>query len=288
MEKIKRIAILGASGMLGHMVYHVLKSETNHNIIPVVRQGKISDEAVILDVMQKDELINTLKHIKPDVVINCIGILIKGSSDNSENAIYINAYFPHQLSNLGKQFGFNVIHISTDCVFNGKKGNYTVNDDPDAKDMYGKSKALGELINDRDLTIRTSIIGPELKSNGEGLLNWFISQKGDVSGYSRAIWTGLTTLELARTIKFLLQESIHGLYQIVPDLPINKYELLKLFKKNFSKAKVDHIRMNGEVVIDKSLISNYSMSAIKSYDLQLKDLAEFMMQHKELYKQYFS
>ena len=164
----KKVLLFGATGMAGHIAYYYLQSTERYELINVVYRTKLVKDSIVVDVTDKNAVTKLVEEVRPDLIINCIGVLIKGSKEHPDNAIFINAYFPHLLKKLSDKIGAKLIHISTDCVFSGKRGNYTESDFRDADDIYGRSKALGEIINDKDLTIRTSIIGPELKTNGEG------------------------------------------------------------------------------------------------------------------------
>lgn len=288
----KKLLILGAAGMAGHAVYIYLKETGKYEIATVCHSGKIEAESYELDVYDTGRLAQIIEQEKPDVVINCIGILIRGSKSNPSNAIYINAYFPHKLSETTRSISpdSKVIHISTDCVFSGKEGGYKDSDIKNALDTYGMTKNLGELINDRDLTLRTSIIGPELKKNGEGLMHWIFSQKaaGEISGYKKSIWGGITTLELAKVIDSCIESNLTGLYQISNNTSISKYELVSLIVKEFDlPIKVNAVE---GVVCNKSIVNterqDFSFS-VSSYDRMIKDIHEFMDVHKELYKQYY-
>jgi len=197
---MKKVLILGSGGMLGHMVYTYFKALNKYEIIDASFPQKAFSESTLLDVTNKTELELYIDRNKPDILINCIGILLKGSEEDPSNAIYLNAYLPHQLSRLLNSYGGKLIHVSTDCVFTGNKGSYVEADFKDARDTYGLSKSLGEVNNDHDLTLRTSIIGPELKEKGEGLFHWFINQTGEINGFTKMIWGGVTTLELAKVI----------------------------------------------------------------------------------------
>ena len=228
---------------------------------------------------------------KPDAVINCIGILIKGSRNNPANAIYVNAYFPHKLSELLHSVlpDSKVIHISTDCVFSGAEGNYKDTDVKNALDTYGMTKNLGELINDKDLTIRTSIIGPELRKNGEGLMHWVFNQReaGELNGYQKSIWGGVTTLELAKVIDSALDNEITGLYQVSNNEGITKYDLVSLIVREFNlPIKVNPV---DGVICDKSIWNSERKDIsyiVSSYEKMIRDIHEFMTDHKSLYKQY--
>jgi len=220
----KKIVILGSQGMAGHIMAEVLDETGKYEVFGVARQsGNFVDK--VLDVTDFTALENYLHDIKPDFVVNCIGALVSQSRDDVPSAILLNSYLPNFLSQLGNKLDYKLIHISTDCVFSGKDGQYTETSYRDGDDNYARTKALGEVINEKDLTIRTSIIGPEIKSNGTGLLDWFFKQQGTVNGYTQAFWSGVTTLELAKaTVEFLRQETT-GLYQLCPAEKISKFEL---------------------------------------------------------------
>lgn len=288
----KKLLILGAAGMAGHAAYIYLKETGKYEIATVCHSGKVEAESYELDVYDTGRLAQIIEQEKPNVVINCIGILIRGSKSNPSNAIYVNAYFPHKLSEITHSLLPNskVIHISTDCVFSGNEGGYKDSDIKNALDTYGMTKNLGELINDKDLTLRTSIIGPELKKNGEGLMHWIFSQKaaGEINGYQKSIWGGITTLELAKVIDSCIESDLTGLYQISNNSCISKYDLVSLIVKEFDLL----IKVNAVegVVCNKSIVNterqDFSFS-VSPYDKMVKDIHEFMDVHKELYKQYY-
>lgn len=288
----KNILVLGATGMAGHVIYTYLNETGKYNMSAVCHSGRISSTSYELDIYDTDRLIKIIEVEKPDYIINCVGILIKGSKNNPANAIYVNAYFPHKLSQILSKIvpQGKVCHISTDCVFSGKKGKYRDNDVKDALDIYGMSKNLGELINGHDLTLRTSIIGPELKVNGEGLMHWIFSQRevGYLSGYKKSIWSGITTLELAKVVDACITANVTGLYQISNNIKITKYELISLIVKEFNlRIKVNEI---DGLICDKSIINTVSRDfvyPISSYETMIKEMHAFMDTHKELYGQYY-
>lgn len=285
MTKIK-ILLLGATGMAGHVAYHYLKETDKYEILDVVFRNKLTADSIVLDVTDKHATEELIKTVKPDIIVNCIGILIKGSRQHPDNAIYINAYFPHLLERLSSEIDAKLIHISTDCVFSGKKGNYTEYDFKDADDVYGRSKALGEVENDRDLTIRTSIIGPELKQSGEGLFHWFMHQEGKVNGFTDAIWGGVTTLELAKAIDKAIDNNLTGLVHLSNGTGINKYDLLNLFKSIWIRNNIDINPFEGHAV-DKSLQSSTKFNMnVPSYSAMLDELKNWMDNHKSIYNQY--
>ena len=185
-----KILILGATGMAGHVAHAYLKDTQQYEISNIVFRTPLNEESIVVDVTNKEKLRKAITDISPDIILNCIGVLIGGSANNPANAIYINAYLPHFLASIARTIDAKLIHISTDCVFSGKKGMYFENDFRDADDVYGRSKALGEINNEIDLTIRTSIIGPEIKKNGEGLFHWFMNQTGEINGFTKAFWGG--------------------------------------------------------------------------------------------------
>jgi dTDP-4-dehydrorhamnose reductase len=289
---MKKILVLGAAGMAGHVIYYYFRSLNRFQLCTVCFRNKIVEDSIILDVYNIEKLIAILKNITPDYVINCVGVLIKGSKISRENAIYINAYFPHLLSRIINENNplARLIHISTDCVFSGSKGCYKDFDTKDALDIYGMTKNLGEIDDNHNLTIRTSIIGPELKANGEGLLHWVFMQRQNecVNGYDKSIWAGVTTLELAKAIKKLIEYNITGLYQLTNGERISKYELLMLIVRQF-KLKITISRIDGKN-IDKSILPSIREGfeySVPSYQIMIKELYEFMHINKIIYEQYF-
>ena len=287
MEK-KKLLLLGATGMAGHVAYYYLNAAGKYEITNVVFKNKLTDDSIVLDITDKLATEKLVREIQPDIILNCIGVLIKGSQLHPDNAIYINAYFPHLLERLSAELNAKLIHISTDCVFSGMKGNYSETDLRDADDIYGKSKGLGEVINDRDLTIRTSIIGPELKEKGEGLFHWFMHQSGEINGYLEAYWGGVTTLELAKAIDAAIELDIVGLVNLTNGDKISKYDLLNLFKDIWNKADVSVHPYQGKSV-DKSLrISEKFKFEVASYKEMLLAQSKWMDTYTNLYQELYS
>lgn len=285
----QKIMILGASGMAGHVITLYLKELNKYDIYTVCRKTSFTHDCYIVDIFEISKLEKIINEVRPDFVINCIGLLIKGSKASTANAVYINAYFPHLLSKLGSTYSFKIIHISTDCVFSGARGEYRDCDIKDALDIYGMTKNLGELINDKDLTIRTSIIGPEQKADGEGLFHWlFLNKNTDsITGYTKSLWGGVTTLELAKFIDFSIEHNIKGLYQLSNNEKISKYDLLELLILQF-KLKVRLIEVFGPA-LDKSIISSFIDDIeykVPPYKLMILELYNFMIEHSDIYKQY--
>jgi len=282
----KRVLVLGSTGMLGHQVVNYFLQFDDYEVIDISFRSKFRDETIILDVTHKQLFKETITEIKPNYIVNCIGVLIGGANSNISNAIYINSYLPHQLKDVAKNINAKLVHISTDCVFSGKKGNYVETDKRDGKDTYAKTKALGEVIDDSNVTLRTSIIGPELKTNGEGLFHWFMNQKGTINGFKKALWSGVTTLELAHAIKWSIENDITGLYHITNNKSLSKNDLLNLFKK-YTKKDVEIIAVDGKEVnksfLDTRAEINY---IIPDYNLMIKEMIEFIKSNRELYSQY--
>ena len=282
--KKKKILILGASGMAGHIIYYYLKETNKYEIFDVVFHNKIRQESIVLDVSNKLDTENLIRVVNPDIIINCIGILINGSNQYPDNAIYINAFLPHFLVRLSGNIGAKLIHISTDCVFSGKKGKYSEENFRDADDIYGRSKALGEVNNEKDITIRTSIIGPEIKKNGEGLFHWFMHQNGEINGFTESIWSGVTTLELAKTIEVVIYNNLTGLINLSNGKGINKFDLLNLIKLIWGKDNINIQPFFGKKVdksLRKSALYNFN---VPTYKKMLQELKIWMDSHTYLYQ----
>lgn len=282
---MKRVLILGATGLIGHQVCLRLMQRSDCQLFHMARQRKLNSETVLLDARDEQRLEKKIVEIKPDVIVNCMGILIAEANSNPEHAIFLNAYMPHRLKTIADQCGAKLLHISTDCVFSGKKGSYREDDVRDADDIYGRAKALGEIIDVPHLTLRTSVVGPELK-DGEELFHWFMSQQGSIQGYTKALWSGVTTLELAKAVEWAIEADITGLYHVTNGKPINKYELLMLFKK-YTKKDIEIVPVPGRVT-DKTLMDTRQErdDVIPDYDEMVRDMVDFMKVHPELYSQY--
>jgi dTDP-4-dehydrorhamnose reductase len=281
----KKILVLGSTGMLGHQVVNYFLKFDDYDVIDIAFRSKLREKTIISDVTDKTAFEKVVTELKPDFIVNCIGILIHGSN-NVENAIYLNAYLPHQLKKISKNIGAKLIHISTDCVFSGDKGGYIETDVKDGKGVYSQTKKLGEIEDDANLTLRTSIIGPELKDNGEGIFHWFMSQSGDISGFTKAIWSGVTTIELAKAVKWSIDNDITGLYHVTNNTSISKYELLKLFQKH-TKKDINIKSVDGNNVdksfIDTRLLISYE---IPGYNHMIKEMVEYIYKNKNIYSQY--
>lgn len=259
-----KILILGASGMLGNALLRYFATETAHGVVGIVRSARSIDLLPVAvrgcvaeagDIEDVDALVRVFDRHRPTVVINCVG-LVKQLSDAKDPlaAIPINAVLPHRLARLCALAGARLVHFSTDCVFSGDKGMYVEDDLPDARDVYGRTKLLGEVDYPHALTLRTSIIGHELAGN-HSLICWFLSQPGPVRGFTRAIFSGFPTVEIARIIDnhVLPRPDLSGLYHLSA-APIDKYSLLKLVAGVYGKD-IDIIE-DPSVIIDRSLDSS--------------------------------
>lgn len=284
---MKKVTVLGAGGMAGHVVSAYLSGTGKYRLQNISHTIKLADDWLTADVERPEDIKAGLAGFRPDIVINCVGLLVKESEQNPGMAAYVNGYFPHFLERLGKETDFKLIHLSTDCVFSGERGSYTEQDARDGKGFYAQSKAMGEVVNGRDLTIRTSIIGPELKKNATGLFHWFFSAKGRVKGFDRAYWNGITTLELAKGIGKLIERGTSGLCHLAPAEKISKYELLKLISEVWN-LKETELFPDTEFTSDKTLVSTRPDLdlGIPGYRRQLEELKKWMDGRADLYKHY--
>jgi dTDP-4-dehydrorhamnose reductase len=226
-----------------------------------------------------------IEKINPNFVINCIGVLNQFAEENKSGAVLINSFFPHFIDSLAEKNGFKFIHISTDCVFSGEKGDYSETDFADAASFYGRTKSLGEVNNERSVTFRTSIVGPDINEKGIGLFNWFMKQEGETRGFTNVIWTGVTTLQLAKAIEKSFDLNVTGLYHLVNNGKISKYDLLLLFKKYMNK-NID-IRKDESQVSKKTLINTRKDLdfCVPTYDDMVREMSEWIFGHEEKYKQ---
>ena len=257
-----RVLILGVTGMLGSAVHKVFATDARHETWGTLRSAGArrhfagTDPARLIDgvdVTDQDALVAVLNRVRPEIVINAIGVIKQlAIADDPLVVLPLNAMLPHRLANLCGLVDARLILISSDCVFSGKSGNYVESDLSDAEDLYGKSKFIGE-VHDQPhvLTLRTSGIGHELASR-HGLLEWFLAQQGSVRGYSKAIYSGLPWVELARVIKeyVLTRPELHGLYHVAAS-PIAKLDLLRLIARVYGKEI--EIQLDDAVRIDRSL-----------------------------------
>lgn len=258
-----KVMILGVTGMLGNAMFRVLSEDAGLIVYGTARSERarryFSNElskrlSIAVDVENYDSVVKAFAAIRPDVVVNCVG-LVKQLADANDplQALPINALLPYRLAALCQATGARLVHISTDCVFSGTKGNYLESDVPDAYDLYGRSKLLGEVDYPHAITLRTSIIGHELTGQ-RSLVGWFLAQQKSVKGFTKAIFSGLPTVELARVVRdvVLKRAELHGLYHVAAK-PINKFDLLNLVAKVYGK--------DTEIIPDESLVIDRSLNA---------------------------
>lgn len=272
--------------MAGHVIAEYLVKYPEYEVVRCARNA--GGGGLDLDVTDFSALEDVLEQTSPEIVINAVGMLVAACDSSLAQAIIVNSYLPQRLSELAVQFGFKLIHISTDCVFSGKKGQYLDSDFRDGDTNYARTKILGEVINDHDLTVRTSIIGPELKPDGTGLFHWVMQQHDSVKGYSRAYWSGVTTLELAKVIHLAIEQNITGLFQLTMKHKISKYDLLLLFQHIWQKEDVN-IFSNDHYSCDKSMVlsdMDFKYNPPESYEVMLQDMKRWMDGHAEFYPHY--
>ena len=282
-----RFLVLGCNGMAGHMISIYLQ-EQGHDVIGFARRESKIVKTITGDVTDFGSLTDIIKNGKFDSIINCIGILNQFAEKDHAGAVLINGYLPHFLAKATIDMDTQIIQMSTDCVYSGKTGGYTEKSLPDGVTFYGRTKAIGELNDGKNVTLRNSIVGPDINKNGIGLLNWFMQQNGTVQGFTGALWTGQTTLQLAKTMEVAAKNRVFGLYNMVPDSNISKYDLLKLFNKYIRKKKLEIVPKDG-FVADKTLIrTNFNDFSyqIPDYETMVKELGDWMRKHKSLYPQY--
>jgi dTDP-4-dehydrorhamnose reductase len=279
-----RVLVLGGDGMLGHELLRELGPA--HEVAVTLRQPSSAYERHGLfhagnayygiDVRQPDAVPGVLDDFGPDAVVNAVGI-IKQRPDGQSTVpcLEVNALFPHRLAALCHTTGARLVHLSTDCVFSGDRGSYREEDRPDPPDVYGMTKLLGEVDDGSALVLRSSIVGLELASS-RSLVEWFLQSRGTVRGFTRAIYTGLTTTEMSRLVEKLLLEhpELHGLWHVASE-PISKYDLLRLLASTLGKADVE-IVADDSVACDRSLLADRLADAIgyapPRWDVMLADL----------------
>ncbi len=279
--------MLGAGGMAGHIATISLL-EKGHEVIGFAKNNLSYCDTLLGDALNKETLKAVISSDLFDAVINCIGVLNKEVDEHLSNGIFLNSYLPHFVADILKETKTKFVHLSTDCVFSGRIGGYLEDSFKDSDSFYGRSKSLGEINDSKNLTIRTSIIGPDIKENGTGLLNWFLKQKDPVNGFASAIWTGVSTITLAQAIEHALVHNLSGLYHLVNNETISKYKLLQLFNRYLKKEQIDIIESDS-LQVDKSLINTRTdfNFRVPSYEQMIKGTKEWIDAHKELYPHYF-
>ncbi|WP_258297120.1 dTDP-4-dehydrorhamnose reductase family protein [Paenibacillus peoriae] len=272
-----KLLILGGNGMAGHVLVKYFQNQSGYNVFYTTRDPE-NKGGLLLDVKDSFMVEQLVRSVRPDVIINAVGILNQHAGEDQIAAYQINGLLPHLLRRTADSIGARLIHISTDCVFEGNRipGLYKETDQPDGTSAYALTKILGEVKAAGHLTIRTSIIGPEIRPGGIGLLHWFLQQSGDVNGYRRVFWNGVTTLELAKAIQVQMNEPLDGLIHLVHPEPISKHDLLLLFKDIWNREDI-RIVPKDEPVQDRTLRSTRAdlHYDVPHYSIMLKELLEW-------------
>jgi len=281
-----KILVLGSNGMAGHVITIYFK-EMGHNVTAYSTQPIKFCRNIVGNALDTDSFKKVLNSNHYDAVINCIGVLNTAADEHRSNAIYLNSYLPHFVADTIRERRIKLIHMSTDCVFAGNTGPYYEKSLRDGLTFYDRTKALGEVEDERNLTFRNSIIGPDMNENGIGLFNWFMKQKGTISGYTGAIWTGVTTITLAKAMEIAIKEDLCGLYNLVNNTSISKYELLLLFNKYFRDEALI-VNKSDTIKLDKSLRSSRTdfSFTVPSYEQMVIEMKEWVLTHKDLYPKY--
>lgn len=273
-----KLLIIGGNGMAGHMLIRYFReAHSGHEVVYTTRRTD-GQGSLPLDASDADAVLELVQEVRPDVIVNAAGVLNQDAESYPLSAYKVNGFLPHWLRYAADTVGARVIHISSDCVFSGARGAYTESDEPDGTSVYARSKALGEMQYGKHLTIRTSIIGPEIRPNGIGLLKWFLAQSGTVKGYAKVYWNGVTTLELAKATAFAIDNPhIGGLVHLTASESVSKHTLLLLFEAAF---EVEGVRIvpDNEIEIDRTLVSTRRDWKYKTtgYIPMLDELAQWM------------
>lgn len=283
-----KILVLGSIGMAGHLITIYFKERgydvTAYTLSPFV----YCEQNIVFDAFDTERFKKMLLDGDYDVIINCIGLLNQVANNNPAKAVYLNSYLPHLVADTLKEHKAKLIHMSTDCVFAGNTGPYYEDSLRDGRSIYDRTKALGEIEDNKNLTFRNSIVGPDMNVNGIGLFNWFMKQEGEINGYTGAMWTGVTTLTLAKAMEQAIRENLSGLYNLVNNESISKYDLLCLFNHYFKDDKLT-IHKTDTVCLDKSLRhkrDDFSF-IVPSYEQMVAEMKKWVNNHTDLYSHYF-
>lgn len=286
MSNQKKVLILGSIGMAGHLITLFFK-ERGHDVTAYSVTPFPYCTNIVGNAFEIDNFKSILLEGEYDAIINCIGILNQAADDNRSAAIYLNSYLPHLVADTIKDKKTKLIHMSTDCVFAGNTGPYYEKSLRDGTTFYDRTKALGEVEDGKNLTFRNSIIGPDMNRNGIGLFNWFMKQKGPIKGFTGALWTGVTTLMLAKAMEKAIDENLCGLYNLVNNESISKYDLLVLFNKYFRNSSLI-IDKYDKPKLDKSLRrtrADFSF-VVPTYEQMVQEMKIWVDAHEELYPHY--
>lgn len=262
--------------MAGHMLVDYFQRQGRHSVFYTSRD-KRDPHALSVDASDCMMVDKVVEAVSPDVIVNAIGVLNQFAEQDKIGAYHINGFLPHRLARAADLAGSRLIHISSDCVFSGTRGNYREDEKPDGTSIYALTKALGEVNAPGHVTVRTSIIGPEIRSGGIGLMQWFMQSRGTVSGYRKVLWNGVTTLELAKAIDSLLASPVSGLVHLAHPQPVSKHDLLLLFREVWALEGIE-IVPGDEPVQDRTLVSSRGdwTYEVPHYREMLKELEQWM------------
>lgn len=281
-----KFLVLDASGMKGHVVALCLRD--NGHKVDAYAEERVLDFDTVIGTYQNTQLLQkSILEGDYDAVINLYGVVNQFADEDKAKAVYINSYLPHLLVNITENRKTKVIQISTDCIYSGLTGSYTEEDIADGTSFYARSKAIGEIKDNKNITLRNSIIGPDMNSKGIGLLNWFMQQNGTVKGFSKANWSGITSIQLAKIIEAAVSQNVHGIFNMCHKKAIDKCNLLLLFNKYFMKDSLNVI-CDDKFETNKSLLrTNFELDYIvPDYNTMVKEMADWVSLHKELYPHY--
>lgn len=283
-----KILVLGAAGMAGHTIALYFQHR-GHDVTAYTTRPFPYCKNIVGNALDTEAFRAMLLEGGYDRVINCIGLLNQVAEDRPAQAVYLNSYLPHLIADTLKDTPARLIHMSTDCVFAGNTGPYAEDALRDGRTFYDRTKALGEVEDGRNLTFRNSIVGPDMNYEGIGLFNWFMKQQGPINGFTKALWTGVTTLTLAKAMEQAARENLTGLYNLVNNANICKYDLLRLFNRYFRDNQVE-IRPSETLSLDKTLVSSRTdfSFAVPGYEQQVAEMKQWVDDHRELYPHYFT
>ncbi len=275
-----RMLVIGGRGMAGHLLIRYFRQVAGADVTYTVRDPQGLPGELKLDASRLEDVERIVGDVRPDVIVNAAGVLNHDAESHPTAAYMVNGLLPHWLRHVADRIGARLIHISSDCVFSGARGGYAESDIPDGTSVYARTKALGEVRDPRHLTIRTSIIGPEIRAGGIGLLGWFLQQTGKVNGYAQVYWNGVTTLELAKAVAYACAHpEIGGLVHLTAPRSVSKHELLGLFRQAFDRDDIAIDRVE-EPQIDRTLVKERTDWGYEpqDYPAMLQELAEWMRQ----------
>lgn len=284
-NNIMKILVIGSAGMLGHVITVFLRN-SGYSVMDVSRNRKINSETALMNVVDIGAL-DRLIEKEFDVIINCAALLVQASEQYKADAIRINAWFPHELEEKFKNTKTRIIHVSSSGVFSGENGPYLEESVQAPGSFYGRTKSLGEINNTKDLTVRVDVVGPNLFEDGLGLFNWLVKQSGEVLGYNQTFFNGITTLEFAKFLEYVIHNPISGIYHLGASETISKGNFLNLVKDVFRLNEIT-IKEKNNSKSDHTLLSsrkdiNYQP---KNYLCMLEELKEWMFENAYLYQHY--